>query len=1355
VEDYLTRYPHLRDDRESVLDLIYHEIVLRQKRNEAPELEEYRDRFPQLEAQIAVLFQVHDLIRPGLHVKSPTLVDAPATFTGGLPVLAPSSWPTLADYEIIREVGRGGMGIVYEAFDRKRKERVALKTLQQVHPTLLSRFKREYRALADVAHPNLVTLHELDTTGTPWFFTMEFVEGRDFLSYVIGSEAGAIRQSADTVRASAAPPVLTEPQTTEACQPRALTSEQVARLRQALRPLAEALVALHKAGKLHRDMKPSNVLVTRSGRVVLLDFGLVADLNESGRHESTERHFLGTVPYMSPEQGATEEVGTASDWYSIGVMLYEALTGRLPFQGSFFKVIQEKMDHEAPPPREILPEVPDDLNALCVELLRRDQRERPSGESVLQRLGGPLADAGAAGSGSATEWPEAPLLGRERHLAALAEALETTRRKRTVAVFVSGHSGMGKSALVQHFLDQLAKSSEVVILRGRCYERESVPYKAFDSLVDDLSRYLLRLPVLEVQALLPRSVLPLTRVFPVLQRVPAVAQAPRVGGEPPDAQELRRQAFEGLRELLARLGDRKLLVLFIDDLQWGDVDSAVLLNELLRPPESPALLLLGCYRSEDAATSPFLFRLLLDRNNENTTLDWRELTVDVLTADASRDLVLRLLGDSEPAARTQAEAIARESAGNPFFVSELVQYARECGRSAGDRASVDLDLDKVLWARIQRLPDEARRLLEVVAVAGRPLPRVAAIRATVMGPDEQGSLAVLRRARLIRSPGLATVDAIETYHDRIRETVTAHQSLSELRDCHGRLASALEATGQADPEVLAIHFQHAGEADQAGKYFARAAEQASDALAFDRAVKLYQQVLELRPARGEEGRQVRIQLADALANAGRGFEAGQQYLAAAVGVPAGDATDLQRRAALQFLISGHVEEGLATLRTVLGAVGMTLPTTPRRALLSLILRRLRLRLRGLHFTAQIPDQVAPEDLQRIDICWSVAAGLGAWDLIRAADFQVRGLLLALRAGEPYRIVRSLATVAAHRAATAGDLCRPDTDRFLRIAEDLARQTQHPHALGAVALAKGEAAYFAGRWKDATTFCDQAEVIFRNRCTGVTWECNTALMYSLWALYCAGEVAEAVRRSAVLRQQALERGDHYATMTLGIGVGVLARLAADDPDGARRELQQLVEQWTYQPYYVQHYTALLAQIGVELYFGNAEAAWKLIEERWPSARQALLLMRIQFVRIFMLHLRTRCALAAAAASTRPESFLRIAERDARRMDSEKAPWASALARFVRAGVAAGRGDRARAVKLLEEAKALLEAVDMRLWARVALRRRGLLLGGAEGKALVVEADEWMRAQKIQHPERFTAMLAPGFGDSRPALSAFGA
>src|SRR5262249_20782173 len=350
----------------------------------------------------------------------------------------------------------------------------------------------------------------------------------------------------------------------------------------------------------------------------------------------------------------------------------------------------------------------------------------------------------------------AMLVGRERHLTALGDALAVARSGRAVTVYVHGASGMGKSALVQRFLDGLSDDPRTVVLAGRCYERESVPYKALDSVVDALSRYLMQLPVHEAHTLLPRHVLALARLFPVLRRVGAVAEAPRPAAEAPDPHEMRKRAFAALRELLARLADRTTPVVYIDDLQWGDAASAALLADLMRPPDPPPLLLLCCYRSEDAETSPLLRELLAPEPQGDGMggVDIRHVPVGPLLPGEACDLAMTLLGRDAPVTRALAERVARESGGSPFFVDELVRHL-QAGEELEARTSSEreVSLEEVLRARLLRLPPRARRLLEVVAVAGRPIKQQVAGAAAELPAEDSQAMAILRAGHLVRTRG--------------------------------------------------------------------------------------------------------------------------------------------------------------------------------------------------------------------------------------------------------------------------------------------------------------------------------------------------------------------------------------------------------------------------------------------------------------------------------------------------------------------------------------------------------------------------------------------------------------------------
>jgi hypothetical protein len=639
--------------------------------------------------------------------------------------------------------------------------------------------------------------------------------------------------------------------------------------------------------------------------------------------------------------------------------------------------------------------------------------------------------------------------------------------------------------------------------------------------------------------------------------------------------------------------------------------------------------------------------------------------------------------------------------------------------------------------------------LELIAVSGRPLRLVELSRCIEQVQDERTSLALLRAGRLIRSTGRAECDEVETYHDRVRETVVAHLEPEVSREHHHRLALVLEAGGQADPEVLGVHFLGAGLPRRAVDYFAQAADQAAQALAFERAASLYRCALELGTGKPGLDQALRARLGDALANAGRGAEAALAYLTAVSGATVAEALDLQRRSAMQFLISGHIDEGLATLRTVLATVHMALPSTPRRSLVSLLWQRLRLRLRGLGYRERDPSEIAEAVLTRIDVCWSASVGLSVVDTIRGADFQARGLLLSLNSGEPSRIARALAMEAAHTASTGGSN-RKSTERLLTMADTLARRVEHPYALGMVTLARGVTAYLEGRWRTAQEECDQAETVFRDHCTGVAWECNTANAFSLWGLSHQGEVAELSRRWPILRAQAHERGDLYAAMNLSTYLMSIVRLAADDPGTARDELRETMSRWSYQGYHVQHNDALWAGVLIELYCGAGKSAWDLIDRSWPALRRSLLL-RVEFIRTSMYFLRARAALAAAVdlrASRRTEARALIAQasRDSCRLERESAPCPTAYARVIQGALAALRGDPARSVLLLEEAAVRFESVDMRLCSAAARYRQGEMIGGETGRSMIDREHDWMASQRIQDPARMAAMILPRFADS---------
>ena len=1199
--------------------------------------------------------------------------------------------------------------MVYEAYDRQQKSLVALKVLRFAEADSLYRFKKGFRALADIRHPNLVSFYELLSQDGLWFFSMELIPGRDFIEALTAGARGA-SESATSSQAAADPP-----------QP------DFERVRWIILQLARGLDTLHRSGRVHRDIKPPNVLVTSNDRTVLLDFGLVTELQRLGL-PIAEPRTVGTPAYMSPEQALALPGTAASDWYSVGVMLYQALSGKLPFQGTVLEIMADKQIGMPPP----IAGAPRDLEELCFGLLEPDPENRLAGDEVLGRLESSVARfTEPAATRLARPEPseiEAPFVGRAELLAELETALAASRL-RAEAVYLSGASGMGKTALIERFVERLTAANEqAVVLAGRCYLQESVPYKALDSLIDALYRYLASLPDEEVEALLPAEIRPLSRLFPVLLRVDRVDS---VSADSLDPLQLRRQAANGLRTLLRRIARRHALVLVIDDLHWGDLDSFYVIDEILKPPDPPHMLLIGAYRREDESSSPFLRALAGHRE----ALRWRgigvrELEIDELPVAEAQDLIGTLERQGIEIPSTRADGILREAGGNPLFLSELARF------SGGAEASLEeVDLHAVLRARVEALPAPARRLLEAVAVAGKPVRLEVARQAsgTVSGIAE--SVALLRARKLIRQVAGELQETLETYHDRIRGTVVEQLSSRALRDLNRALALALESCGDSDPETLAMHYQATEEFAQARRYALTAASRAEQALAFERAARLYRLALDLLED-GESGERysLRLKLGEALAHAGRGREAADAFLLAVSHSGTVNPFEAQRHAAEKLLISGHVDRGMAILRHVLRTLGMRLERRSWKALVDLWWHRMRLRLRGLEFQEKSASDCEPEALQRIDACWSVAIGLCLVDVLPASQFHARHLLLALEAGEPERVARGLAIEVFFGAMEGAG-----SDQTIERARGLAGRLGARYPASVTEMASGMLACSRGRWSEAHGCLEEAESQLREARTGVGWELDTVRHFRVLALLQLGRWPELFAELPSLLRPAREQGNLLLEIHLRHWVESFRQLVDDRPADARATLEETVRCWPHEGFHLQHFGHLYASSQTALYRGHGRRAWEMTERLWEKLTSSMI-QRIAMVLILSHDLRARCALAAAAECEHPARrswLLSQAESGARALERERASWPAGLAGLLRAGIASIRGRRGTALGHLETAASDFEASDMAAHVALARWRHGRLLRGT-----AIAEDRILDRLGVRSPERLVAVFSPG-------------
>jgi hypothetical protein len=1205
------------------------------------------------------------------------------------------------------------MGVVYEAEDGELGLRVALKLLPGLQPALLRRFKKEFRAAANIRHPNVVRFGDLFSDGERWFFTMELVHGVDLFAHVRGlpgTSPGSMPVPPDpddeTVRTPkrAAPPKPPEHKGT-LDQPR---------VRERFSQLAQGLAAIHAAGQIHRDIKPSNVLVTREGRVVILDFGLATD----GEVRTT---FLGagTPAYMAPEQSSSEPVSPAADWYGFGVMLYEALTGVLPFDGQAFEILYRKQREDAVPVRQRAPEVAPELAELCESLLTRAPDKRPDSCAILKALGAPPAPAWGLKQGreGAT-----PLFGRSGPMATLRSAFSDVVAGTRVAVLVSGEPGIGKTELCRQFLEALLVERGGTVVASRCHEREFLPFKALDGVIDQLARQLGQLAPEERAALVP-GIAPLLRhLFPVLEQLPEATMAGAVE-IPSDPHELRSRVLDGLRELLAAITGASPLVIFVDDLQWADADSLAMFSALLADSRLPRMLFLGTHRGAAGVGTDWLDPVIRQVQVELPRLD-REATLALLQSVFSLDR------QSTP----QLEPLAETTQGNALFIKELARYALAHGLKTSR-----LQLGDLLRDRVERAGATARIVLDLVATVGAPVPEAVVQTASDLAPGVFGrTVAELLRERLVHASGALGRERIELCHEQLRVWLWNGLEQSQRRVLAERLAATFGSDG--DPAQVAALWLEAGHNSRAASHLAATGERAMKALAFDRAAEHFTMALKVGSWDAKQKGVLLAQLADALAYAGRGAAAAEQYLAAvAQGADAALSLELYRKASGELLRSGHFDRGMEVARTALAAAGMRIPA---HNLLSLAWVRTRLRWRGLRCEAGAAGALGAEEAARIDLCWSLSSGIALIDPIKGAYFQTLSLLLALQAKDLPRVGRGLAgeaawCVAGGRAGTAR------AGRLLAEAEIIADKLRDPYARGVTLLMDGVISHLVGEFGRSRERLEAAEKVLTQQCAGAVWELDTVRQFLMEDLYYLGDLVSFQRLISTGLRQATDRGSLYAATNFRTGLANFVWLMRDDPARSRRETDEAIQRWSRRGFHVQHWYNLIAMAQTELYLGQGPAAYDLIRERWPELRRSGV-FHIQHTRIAALHLRARAALAAAQQSSGKARarYLKAARRLIAILRRQPDTWAGALSLLAGSGLAALEGDVGGIKGTLVAAVKALQQSDMCLLAHAARIAGRKHLADGPADLAPDEATAWMTEKGIVNPTAISRVLAPG-------------
>ena len=787
---------------------------------------------------------------------------------GGSPALALPVGASFGGYQIKALLGAGGMGEVYRAFDARLGREIALKVIRRIasdDESALDRLLREATLASALNHPNIVTIYETGVVRSDRYIAMELVEGVTL---------------------------------------RTLASQglPLARVVGIARQIAEALAVAHAAQIIHRDIKPDNVMVRPDGYVKLLDFGLARVQPDPFGAGATKPVFtaaqtepglvLGTIGYMAPEQARGERVTAEADIFSLGVLLYELVTGRHPFTAASPLGTLHALLWETPEPPTLLnPELPRALDQLILESLQKDLRLRPGATEVMYRLALAHDSNVATALSSVTVAPRhiAPsvsIVGRDRELALLRDELDRAKHGGARMVVVSGEAGAGKTTLVEAFIDHLEQGDPVRIGRGRSSERlaGSEAYLPVLEVLDSLQRH-------EQLGSLSRLIRALAPSW-YAQLIPASdndSSAARLAAETAGGSQERMK--REIAAFLEEVGRLQPVVLWFDDIHWADPSTTNLLGYLTRRLDSTRLLIIVTGRPSELAQSkhPFL-SLRLDLTSRGLC---KEIVPSTLDENAiERYITLQFPEHSFPPGLPAL--IYERTEGNPLFMADLVRdlRRRQVIQQQGNRWTVDGSLSAIarelpesvrslIQRKMDALEDTDRRLLAAASVQGMDFDT--AVLAGALQLDEEDvenrlerlerEHALVRFVRELEPPDRSLTlqyrFAHHMYLNTCFESLRATRKVALSRAIAERLVQRYDTHPCDCHAEIAMLFEVARDAVRAAEFWNRAAEAAARLYAHDESARLAQRGLGLLkdapPSPARSAAELALQMTYALA----------------------------------------------------------------------------------------------------------------------------------------------------------------------------------------------------------------------------------------------------------------------------------------------------------------------------------------------------------------------------------------------------------------------------------------------------------------------------------------------------------
>lgn len=746
-------------------------------------------------------------------------------------------------YRIDAEIGTGGMGTVYQGFDLVLQRQVAVKVLiakSGIGDQGKVRLMSEAQSIAQLDHPNIVTVYDAgETEGVP-FIVMQHVSGV------------SLRHISD------------------------LTLVQMLSI---TRQLCLALQHAHDNHIVHRDLKPENVLITNlpcditieTGdqaislnkidsdlTIMLMDFGLARSEDLSA--QTQDRSFLGTIAYLSPEQALGNPVDGRSDLYSLGVMLYELVADRLPFDTEDpIAMISQHLHAPVVPPSAYNEEIPAALDTLIQRMLNKDPDGRPaSAEEILAVIDGlfavPPTSLSAPTLSPLERLVRGQIVGRERELAYAINQWHKAQSGESTVLLVSGEPGIGKTRLVREIVAH-ARVAGAQTLSGECYPEGGVPYAPISQIIDtamSLDGYLTN-----QEKELPDIVLAdLITLSPSL-----VYQFPDVPPNLPlDPLAEQQRLFESMVYFCRAISEQTPVLILLEDAHWADHGTLTMLRHISRRAAhlNLRLLLVLTYREVELAEERALSEVLADFHRERLA---ERIKLSRLDRDQTRDMLAVLFQDEITS--ELLEGIYQETEGNPFFIEEVCKALinegkiyREQGtwqRHAMAEIHIPQSVRLAIERRVRYLPKAVRESLVQAAILGRNFEFETLLVAT--GIDEEDLLNALEqaeRAQLIDETGTTGGGTFSFSHALIPSTLTEELSGLRRRRMHQRAAQAIQELHPNNFENLAHHYAEAADDERASYYYTQAGQRARSRYVNEDAIHYFTLALELLEAEDQE-----------------------------------------------------------------------------------------------------------------------------------------------------------------------------------------------------------------------------------------------------------------------------------------------------------------------------------------------------------------------------------------------------------------------------------------------------------------------------------------------------------------------